>query len=89
MKYLYAVGTGKINPLMKRSRKAVKLMRDCDGFVGLHMMDRGCLWFYDTEGNAKRARNIGRDAGIEFGYNIARFIVGEDNVPEFDESYME
>ena len=74
-KYLWSVATGNINPFMRRSRKAIKYMMDQKGFVAVHPTpdNSGTLWLYDSENNAKGARNMARTQGIECGRNICRF----------------
>lgn len=91
MKYWWAIATGNVNILMKRSRQAAKFMKEQEGFIGAHIVPdgRGTLWFYDTENHAKSARNLGRAEGIKFGTNICRWIVGEDGVPEFDTEWAD
>lgn len=88
MKYWYALPTGRIDILRKASRKAAKFMSKQKGFVGVHPTDGYTLWFYETLNDAKGARNLGEAEGIQFGYNISRFKVGADGVPEFDEEWM-
>lgn len=86
---LYSVATGMVDVLKHKSRKAAKFMGDQDGFVAVHpVYDRSaCLWFYATEADAIRARNMANTQGIVCGKNISRFIVAEDGVPEHDDEW--
>lgn len=78
----YTVATGNVNPLMKRSRQAVKYITKLEGFLGVHPAPpRGTLWLFDTENNAKIARNKMEDKGIVCGVNICEV--------EFDEKYIQ
>ena len=79
MKELYSVATGAVNPLMKRSRAAVKLMKKQKGFYALHVAPDGrVLWLYDSENHAKAARNIASAEGVQCGINIVRFMYDEE-----------
>ena len=56
---LYSVATGRLSLLRKRSRDAARLMGEQDGFVAVHIVEDGrMMWFYATEADAKRARNV-------------------------------
>ena len=59
-------------PFVKsRFESAVKLIKEQEGFIGVHPMPpRGTLLLFRTENNAKGARNILRAAGIECGDGI-------------------
>ena len=74
-RYLWSVATGNVNPIMKRSREAVKYIQTLDGFVAVHPTPdgRGTLWLFDSENNAKGARNLLRAKGVKCGSNICRF----------------
>lgn len=73
-KYLWSVATGNVNPFWKKSRSAAKFLQEQPGFVAVHPADgRGILWLYDSENNAKGARNMARTKGIVCGRNICRF----------------
>lgn len=74
-KYLWSIATGNINPFMRKSRQAMKFLMGQPGFVAVHPTpdSRGTLWFYDSENNAKGARNMARTKGIVCGKNICRF----------------
>lgn len=83
---LYSVATGRFNPFLKASRTAVDYMCHLEGFVAVYTEPKHgrLLWFYDTENNAKVARNLAESHGIQCGFNIARFVVAADGVPEAD-----
>lgn len=83
MTYWYGLATGAVKPWIKASRNAVKFMTDQEGFIGVHPTPdcRYTMWFFDTLNNAKRARNRGENKGIQFGYNISVFEVGDNGVP--------
>lgn len=66
----YTVATGNVNPLLKRSREAVKYIKTLEGFVGVHPTPYGTLWIFDTKNNAKGARNLMEYNGIQCGTNI-------------------
>jgi len=72
---MYSVATGVVNNLRKASREAVKVMCTQEGFVATHNVSGyGTLWFYDSENNAKGARNVARSFGIQCGDNICKFV---------------
>ena len=84
--YWWSVATGKVSPFSKASRKAVEFMSKQEGFKGAKGVDNhGMLWFYDTENNAKGARNMARLKGIKCGNNICRFKVMDDGALEMDD----
>ena len=74
---LWTVATGVVNPLVKESRQAVKFISKLHGFVGVHPVDGYTVWLFDTENNAKIARNKMRNKGIECGTNICDVYVDE------------
>ena len=88
-KYLWSVATGNVNPLKKKSRIVVDCMRKQKGLVGVHPTPNGTLWLFDSENNAKGARNMARTQGIICGENICRFKVEENGIvfddPNFEE----
>jgi len=84
---LYAIPTGVISVFQKKSREAVNVICKQDGFLGVHPLDGYTLWFFDTENNAKKCRNVMRSYGIGYGKNISKFIVDKGGVPVFDEKY--
>lgn len=88
---LYTVATGRLDPFRKASRTAVEYMSSLEGFVAVHAEPKHgrLIWFFDTENNAKVARNLAESHGIQCGTNIARFVVGSDGVPEMDEVWMD
>lgn len=62
---IYCFGTGKINPLIKASRQAFKYISKQKGFLGAYPFGgRGTLWVFDTENNAKIAKNKAEAKGI-------------------------
>ena len=75
MKYLWSVATGNIDIFKRASRKAVKYIMALEGFVAVHPTPNheGTLWMFDSENNAKGARNMMRSKGIQCGTNICRF----------------
>lgn len=78
-KYVWSVSTGRVNPLLKRSREAVNYIMALEGFVGAYpVQPHGTLWFFDSKNNAKGARNLMEAKGIQTGRNICRgWIDGE------------
>lgn len=69
----YTVATGNVNPLMKRSREAVKFISKLDGFVGVHpCYPYGTLLIFESKNTAKIARNRMENEGIKCGYNICK-----------------
>lgn len=89
MKTLHAIASGEVNLWMKASMDAVKYISGLDGFEGVHLAyypEKGnvSLWFFATENDAKRARNLMLAKGIACGDRISRWNVGDDGVPEFD-----
>lgn len=66
----YTVATAIVNPLMKRSRQAVKFIEKQDGLLGVHPTARGTLWIFDSKANAIRAKNVLESEGIKTGDNI-------------------
>lgn len=79
MRLAYTVAVGKI-PLIKtrKTREALKLIKEQEGFLGLYPYpSRGTLLLFDTENNAKGARNVLRFHGVEVGDNIVKVIIDE------------
>lgn len=67
----YTVAVGNIDPKNKNSRKAVKYVATLHGFIGVHPnYPHGTLILFDTENNAKIARNLMNAKGIVTGRNI-------------------
>ena len=74
----WSVAVGNINPLQKKSRDAVKYIKTLKGLVGVQPnYPHGTLIFFDTENNAKIARNLMNAKGIQTGTNICEFDIGE------------
>lgn len=68
---VYTVAVGNVDPTNKYSRKAVEYISKLDGLVGVHpSYPRGTLILFDTENNAKIARNLMNAKGIQTGRNI-------------------
>ena len=93
MKQWYAIAAGEVKPWRKASREAAKYISTLEGFQGVHPFhhpEKGhvTLWFFATENDAKRARNLMQAKGIVCGRNISRWNIGDDGVPEFDETQM-
>lgn len=73
----WGVGTGRVSLLHKASREASKYLSEQNGFVGAHILQDGrMLWLYDTENNAKRAKNNAESKGIVCGKHIGYVIKG-------------
>jgi len=71
MKKCWAIGTGNINPLIKRSRDAVKFTASLEGFVGISPMSPyGTVFLFESENTAKRAKNMMKAKGIITGKDI-------------------
>ena len=85
--YLWSVATGKINLFKRKSREAVNYMTKQQGFTAMHITPDGqnTLFLYDSENNAKGARNMARTRGIECGTNICRFKWDGGDMLEFDD----
>lgn len=85
--YLWSVATGNVNPLLKASREAVKYIQTLEGFVAVHPTPNweGTLWLFDSENNAKGARNLLRAKGVKCGNNICRFSWDGGSVLVFDD----
>ena len=87
MKYLWSVATGNVNPLYKASREAVKYVQTLDGFRAVYPTPNrvGTLWLFDSENNAKGARNLMKSKGIKCGENICRFRQDDNGKFVFDD----
>lgn len=74
-KYLWSVATGGVNPFRKKPRDAAKYIQKLDGFTAIHSTPDGShiLWLFNSENNAKAARNLMRSKGMKCGNNICRF----------------
>ena len=67
----YTVAVGNINPLNRGSRRTVKFISKLKGLLGVHPCPPdGTLILFDTENNAKIARNEMNAVGILTGCNI-------------------
>lgn len=73
----FAVGNITMNPFkMKKCKRALDYIMKQDGFLGFHPQPpRGTICVFDTENNAKGARNMCRSVGIECGKNIGKCFV--------------
>lgn len=80
---VFTVGCGRIMPLRtdrKKTRKgmeeAIKYIKKLDGFVGVHPVD---LWhtllLFDTENNAKGARNLLKAKDIQCANYIVPILI--------------
>lgn len=79
----WTVAVGNYNPLMKRSRKAVKYISKLDGLVGIHPhYPQGMLLLFASENDAKVARNKLNAEGVQTGNNICECFVDKMYVPK-------
>lgn len=70
---LWTVATGNVVPWNKKSREALNFIKNLEGFVGAQPhYPYGTLWFFDSENNAKIARNLMQAKGILCGKNICK-----------------
>ena len=61
---------------IKGAKRAVRYIQKQDGFLGVHPLPpRGTLCLFETENDAKRARNNMRMRGIECGSNIGECFI--------------
>lgn len=68
---VYTVAVGNVDPTNRRSIKAVEYIAKLKGLVGVHPhYPDGTLILFDTENNAKIARNMMNAKGIQTGRNI-------------------
>ena len=83
--HLFSVATGRIDALSKASRKAVKLVSEQEGFIGVNPTpdNNFTLWLFDTKWHAQRAKNIMEFKGIECGNNICEFEMQENDTISF------
>ena len=85
----WTVATGNIPAKMflpKKVKQALDLISEQEGLIGLHPVpQRGTLWLFRTENDAKIARNNMRAAGIETGCNIVKVYIDERYVKETKE----
>ena len=67
----YTVATGNVDPTNRKSRQAVKYVKNLKGLLGVHpLYPDGTIWLFDSENNAKIARNLMNEKGIQTGRNI-------------------
>lgn len=74
MREMWTVAIGNI-PLIKRKevKEAIRYIREQEGFEGFYpCYPRGTLCLFDSENNAKGARNMMRYMGIKCGDNICK-----------------
>ena len=82
--HVFAVATGGVNPFNKASKKAASFIAEQEGFKAIYPFDlHHILWFFDSLGNAKIARNKMRAVGIAPGNNISEFVVLKDGGADF------
>lgn len=64
---------------MKDTKKFLRYVKKLDGFIGIHPIPpRGTLLIFDTENNAKRARNLlDNDLKVQTGTNICEIFIPE------------
>lgn len=80
---VYTVATGNVNPFAKASREAVNFIKKLDGLVGAYPEPPyGTLWFFETENQAKKARNKMEAHGIQTGNNICECFIPSE-VPSY------
>ncbi len=78
MKKAYTVAAGNVAPHKKASRDAVKFIKTLDGLLGVKpCYPSGTLLLFDTENNAKTARNRMDAVGIQTGRNICECEIEE------------
>ena len=72
-----AIGDIPLPPFVpKATKEALKFISNLDGFYGFHLLPpKGTLCLFDSENNAKRAKNLMEAEGIRTGRNICRVFV--------------
>ncbi len=82
---LYSVATGRIDPLMETSAKAIQYVKKRRGFVGIHTTDDSnfTLWMFDSLENAVNGKKGMKSQGIVVGNNICEFEVTAEDTIEF------
>lgn len=82
---LYSVATGRIDPLMESSVKAIQFVKKRRGFVGVQATEDSnfTLWLFDTVENAIGAKSQMKFRGIAVGKNICEFVVEDDETISF------
>lgn len=76
---VWSVAVGRI-PIFKSKgcKQALKIIGEQEGLIGLlPVVGRGTICIFDTENNAKGARNIMRMYGIDCGDNICEVYVSK------------
>lgn len=66
--------------MIKDTKKLLNYVKNLDGFLGVHPVPpRGTLLIFDTENDAKRARNlIANDLKVQTGNNICEIFIPKD-----------
>jgi len=73
--YTVAIGNFSI-PLTKDQEKVMKIIEECDGFLGLHPhYPDGTLLLFDTRNNAVGCKNILDFEGVQTGRNIVKVYI--------------
>lgn len=71
-----AVGRIPLIPWRKGVKEAIKLIKEQEGFMAIHpVAGRGTLLLFDSENNAKGARNVLRFHGVQCGSEICKVFV--------------
>ena len=84
--YTVAIGNFSI-PFTKDQKKVLKIIKNLDGFYGLKpCYPHGTLLLFNTENNAKRARNELDSLGIQTGTNICEVFIPEEYAKTKEES---
>ena len=67
-----------------RAKKAIKIIKQQEGLVGVHPEPPyGTLLLFKTENEAKKARNVLLAATIECGKNIGNVFVKKSDLPNW------
>lgn len=77
-----AVGNFPFPPFMpKNTKKAIEYISRLDGFVGFHFCyPNGTLCLFESENDAKIARNLMKSKGIQTGKNICEVFVPKKDI---------
>ena len=79
----YTVAVGNFDPRKKRSRQAVEFIKTLDGLIGVHPRPPyGTLILFDSENNAKIAKNLIEAKGIHTGRNICECEIDDIYAPK-------
>ena len=84
---LWSVAVGNLPLAPWKLSKVAKEFQKLEGFVGVHVLPRGTLLFFESENAAKVGRNEMQATGNGAGRNICRWVVAADGAPEFDEEW--